>query len=254
MEHVADDARGGPAGDPDDPTQEHRALPGDPDFDPTLAPPSDPYVDDADVTMTGHDTSYDPMDGWDPSAGGYTTPGADVWSGRAEVPEPGTRPAVPDDSDWASGPEPRPAWVLPVILGVALLLLLGLLGLGLWLSLRDGKTPTTPPTTTPAATSAAPSRTPSASPTASASSSAATVALPDLKGVQYDAAVALLQGKGLVAQRVDTVNSSLPAGTVINTDPAGPVDVPAGSTVRLFVAVPPPPTTAPPSPTDSPTA
>jgi hypothetical protein len=252
---VADDAHGRPPGDSGEPTQEHRGLPEGSDYDATLPPPSDPYVDDADVSTISGDSSYDTGE-WDETSG-YGQGGAPTWSGRAGVPEPGTRPPVPGEEGWEpGGPRGGGAWYLPVVLGIVLLLLLGLVGLGLWLGLRDsGGKPLAPASSAPA-TSAVPSptRTATVAPTTPPpTTAAATVSLPDLSGVAYGEAASLLTAKGLVPQRVDTVDSTLPAGTVIRTDPQGPTDVPAGSTVRLFVAVHPPPTSQPsPSPTVSP--
>lgn len=235
-------------------------MPEDAEFDPTLAPPSDPYVDDADVTPAAHDLLYDPTGEFehttelapvDDAAG----PPPGVWSGRAGVRPPTDEEPQPGEPDWEGEPEQN-NWLLPVIFGVVLLLLLGLLGLGLWLSLHHDKEPVTPASTAPHPTSAAPtSAAPSPTPSATASASATVASLPDLTGVSYDAAVALLTGVGLVPVRVDTITTDLPAGYVIRTDPAGPRDLPVGTKVRLFVAVAPPPTTAPasPSPTASPT-
>ena len=214
-----------------------------------------------DVTPAAHDLLYDPtgefqntteMDKVD--EGGE--PPAGVWSGRAGVRPPSDEEAVPGDADWSAGEPGRSPWVLPLIFAVILVLLLGLLGLGLWLSLHDDKSPETPVTTAPRPTSAAAtSAAPSATPSATASAGATAASLPDLRGVSYDSAAALLTGVGLVPERVDTITTDLPPGYVIRTDPAGPRDLPVGTKVRLFVAVAPPPTTAPatPSATPSPT-
>jgi len=242
-------------------------VPDDAEFDPTLAPPSDPYTDDVDVTPAAHDLHYDPTGefqntteiekvdeaGGQPPAG---QPAAGTWSGRAGVRPPTDEDAVPGDADWNVREPERSNWLLPVIFAVVLVLLVGLLGLGLWLSLRNDKTPVTPASTGPRPTSAAPtSASPSATPSATVSASATIASLPDLTGLSYAAAVTLLTGIGLVPERVDTITTDLPAGYVIRTDPAGPRDLPVGTKVRLFVAVAPPPTTAPatPSPTPSPT-
>ncbi len=226
-------------------------MPDEPDFDPTLAPPSDPYVDDTDVTMAADDHSYDP----DASYDQYGETSGEVWAGRAGVPPPGTRPGAPGEEEWGEEPPEERNWLLPVIFGVVLVLLLGLLAVGLWLALRDNKKPTTPLSpapnvTTPAVAPTTAASTPSTPP--SSASSASTVSLPNLSGVEYSDAVTVLQGKGLTPKRVDKVSSTVPAGTVISTDPQGPIDVPAGSTVTAFVAVAPPPTTEPASPTASP--
>lgn len=241
---MGDDARDR---EPDEPTREQPAVPPGrdetQDFDPTTMPPSDPYLDDTDVTMAADDHTYDPTAQYEPP---------EVWSGRAGVPPPGTRPAVPGETEWPS-PQP-PRRVLPVIFGVVLALLVGLLALGLWLALRDKGQPNPPASPTPPATTAgtpsAPPTTTSPSPTASASPSVATVLLPDLSGVSYATAADLLSGKGLVPNRVDRVSTTVPPGVVIGTDPQGPANVPAGSTVTVFVAVA-PPTTAPASPSPS---
>jgi hypothetical protein len=239
----------------DQPTREQPAATGEPPFDPTLAPPSDPYFDDTAVTMAAHDQSYQPDDGY---PGGGAPP---AWSGRAGVPPPETRPPTPYQQEWGEPERRGGAWYLPALLGLVVALLFGLVALGLWLGLRnhDKPGPSTTVTPAPTVTSAAPVRTsvaPSAPPTTA--SSAALVELPDLSNVSYTDAADLLRTRGLVAKRVNEVNSSLPKDTVIRTDP-GPGQVPVGSTVTVFVATPPPPpppppTTAPASPTPSPSS
>jgi hypothetical protein len=236
----------------DQSTRVQPAATGEPPFDPTTVPPSDPYFDDTAVTMAAHDHSYQPDDGY---PGGGAPP---AWSGRAGVPPPDTRPPTPNEPEWDEPERRGGAWYLPALLGLVVALLFGLVALGLWLGLRDRDKPGPSASTTPAptVTSAAPARTsaaPSAPPT---TASSALVELPDLSNVSYTDAADLLRNRGLVPKRVNEVNTSLPRDTVIRTDP-GPGQVPTGSTVTVFVATappspPPPPTTAPASPSTSP--
>ncbi|MER7333271.1 MULTISPECIES: PASTA domain-containing protein [unclassified Micromonospora] len=170
--------------------------------------------------------------------------GPAAWSGRAEVPPP--RPADPREAaEWYAEEPGGRRWWLPILWGVVALLLLGLLGVGLWLALQSadddpavpGLSPSPSVTrvspTTPAPTSAAPTTpSPSASPTTSA---AAQVPMPPVVNLPLATAQAILDDLGL-GHRVEYRESDRPEGTVIRTDPDAGELVPDGEEVTLVVS------------------
>ena len=85
------------------------------------------------------------------------------------------------------------------------------------------------------------------------------VSVPDVIGMPEAQAIATLTGAGLSVTRGDTVaDTSVPAGTVVSTDPAPGVEVAAGAVVRYAVATGPGPgpggdESEPPSVTPAPT-
>lgn len=196
-------------------------------------------------------------------------PAGAVWAGRAEVRPPG--PAVvpaPPVSRWESGWEPAdgPAersWLRPVLLGILALILLALLGLGLYLITRAADrgdppavpVPTAAPTRAPtsaAPTSAAPTRnSPTPSPTPEEPED---VVVPQLVGLAADEAARDLDELGLTYRQTFRTSDE-PAGTVIETDPAQGRSLPPGARVTLVIAAAPRTTEAPPpaSPSPSPT-
>jgi hypothetical protein len=174
------------------------------------------------------------------------------WAARAEVRPTGPRGA--EQQEWVPA-EPRGAWWMPILIGVLALILLGLLGLGLWLALRGSNSPTPAPSGSPTAapTSAAPSLSPTPSPTASPSPSVATVTIPTfLVGLAPQDARDQLIALGLTSTEVDRVDAAR-AGTVIDTQPGPGTAVPVGSSVTLIVAVAPASPSASTSPSPSPT-
>ena len=219
---------------PDDQTRPLPSAAGDPDETAALGSTPGP---EADATV--------PVP---PTRGAGSTP----WSGRAEVPS--LRPG--DDrelaaGDWYGDEQAGRRWWLPIVWGIVLLLLIGLLGVGLWLARQavDGggsAPPSAQPTTSaaPTSASASPTRSPSAAPTTSAAPTA--VPMPPLVGLSEGAARALLDQLDL-EHRVEYRPSDQPAGTVIATDPAAGELVESRDVVRLVVATasPSPPATAP---------
>jgi PASTA domain len=172
------------------------------------------------------------------------------WSARAGVPVEPRRPApVEAEEQWGPEPGPTRAWWLPILIGLAVLVLVGLIGLGLWLALR-GSAPAPQASTPPSPVVSSPSPAPTASP--SGSPSVAMVAVPRVTDLAVSDALPILQSQGLVPRVVTDVNDSVPAGTVISTDPAAGTQVPVGSTVTVHVATPTPssapPTSAAPQP------
>ncbi|WP_420118921.1 PASTA domain-containing protein [Micromonospora sp.] len=187
---------------------------------------------------------------------------APVWSGRAGVP-----PARADDpresAEWYAEEQRGRRWWTPILLGVLGLVLLGLVGVGIWLVLRavdtssDG-TPTPPPTavpTTGAAPTTAPPSTPPTTgppttpPTTAPTTEPAGIAVPPLVGLSQETAEALLGRLGL-SSRVQTRESDRPPGTVLSTDPGAGQTVSPGDEVTLVVAAEP---SASPSGTATPT-
>jgi PASTA domain len=187
-----------------------------------------------------------------------------VWAARAEVrpPRPGTDVT---QEEWAVPPasEPRGRWWMPIVVGILVLVLLALLGWGIWLILQatnsgDNQAPapavstsaaapeTTEPTTATATTE------PTTTPTTTEPTGPAEVTVPALKGLSSAEARQALARKGL-AYRLRFVTSPAPAGTVIDSDPAEGRQVPADTTVTLIVSVQPSssptPSTTPPTDT-----
>jgi hypothetical protein len=166
------------------------------------------------------------------------------WAARAGVPVGGPRPAEPEP--WVPDQLPR-TWWAPILIGLAIIVLIGLIGLGLWVATRSksGTVPTPSVTPSSAAASASPSPSPTPSPTLSPPPTVALVLVPPLRGIGVSDAQAILQTQGLGSKVVTQVTDQVPPGSVFATDPEAGAQVPAGTTVTLFVA------TAPPSPSPS---
>lgn len=170
-----------------------------------------------------------------------------VWSARAGVRQRRTGYDDPADADWAvSAEEPQGRWWTPIAVGIVALLLLSLLGWGIYLivqSSRDGAaTPeaTAPPAApaTTAATTRARSAAPATEPAQTQPSPPTTprdVTVPALKGLSSEEARGALDRKGL-NYRLRFVTSDSPAGTVIDSDPAEGQQVPADTVVSLIIA------------------
>ncbi|MEH1124658.1 PASTA domain-containing protein [Micromonospora sp. CPCC 206061] len=185
-----------------------------------------------------------------PTAGG-------AWSGRAGVPPPdATAIRGPVPPDWEPVPEDERRWWMPILLGIIALLLLGMLIVGVWLIMRaddSGAGDETPaptasvvPTTAAAPTTAAPAT----SAPATATSGPVSIEVPQVVGLTQADAQAQLDAAGL-PYRLEFRPSDRPAGTVIDTDPAGGRTVPEGTQVVLVIAES-APTSAP--PTSAPTS
>jgi hypothetical protein len=187
-----------------------------------------------------------------------------AWAGRAEVRSP--RPARSIyDTDWSDGPPPvtpgqRDRWWMPIVVGVIVLLLLGVLSWAIYVIVQNsGEQPstvtTTPPTVATAVTttgvpsaepSTAPSTEPSTIPTTTATTQepTAAVTVPALRGSPLAEARAALNRTGL-PYRVLYVSSTAAPGTVIDSDPAEGQEVPPDTRVTIVVARPGAATTTP---------
>jgi len=185
--------------------------------------------------------------------------GAAPWYARAEVPQ----PVVPVEQTgmWSDvDPAERDRWWLPLLIGLLALILLGLLGLGLWvLFLRDAN-PATPTPTPTAITTRRPSPSPVPSPTsarpstrpssASPSPTPPELVVPALVGQSLPDARARLDSLGLPYRLKYQVTDEVPADEVLSTDPRPGTAVAPGTVVTLVVAEKPAPTA---SPSDTPT-
>jgi len=181
------------------------------------------------------------------STDNWADDGNEVWSARAGVRP--RRPGYGDDStstDWAlPDDEPHGKWWTPIAVGIIALLLLSLLGWGIYLIAQsrgdDAATPevtaspAAPATTQP---SSAPPITEPPSQPASPPTTPSDVTVPALKGLSSAEARGALDRKGL-NYRLRFVTSDSPAGTVIDSDPAEGQQVPADTVITLIIAAEP---------------
>jgi cell division septation protein DedD len=180
-----------------------------------------------------------------------------VWSARA-----GVRPPRPgyggddDGTDWAAVPadEPRGKWWTPIVVGIVGLLLLGLLGWGIYLIVQSSgndevdpgvtaSAPAAPTDATTEPTTTTPSTPPSTQPTTTQPTTSppapqSDITVPALKGLSTEEARGALDRKGL-NYRLRYVTSDSPAGTVIDSDPAEGQQVPADTVITLIIAAEP---------------
>jgi hypothetical protein len=160
------------------------------------------------------------------------------WAARAQVPTPRIED-YPDE--WVTEPPRRV--LFPVLLTVCVMLLLAVLGLGIWLALDDGPGPAPSATTGSSTTAVTTSSTPPTTTTTSATPTGITV--PNLVGEEYADAAQTLAGLGLEPERSDVFDPSVPAGLVVATSPTVGTSVAAGQTITVFVSRGPEPTAAP---------
>lgn len=235
--------------------------------DPAVVPPADPWASNA--TPNATPAPNEPTEPVEPDAappafapGGTgilpavpgppsepagPTPPAEPprWSARAQVrtPEPDADAYTYAGAGWEDDRPPRGV-MTPVLITIAVVLLLLLIGTGLWLVLRDpGGGPTPAPTqpttvrpTVPSTTRPAPTTTPPPQ----------TVPVPGVRGLTYAAAAAIITDSGFVPARSDEPSLDVPAGRVIGTTPPEGNQVRQGTTVTITVSTGPPaaPTTA----------
>ncbi|MFG3604060.1 PASTA domain-containing protein [Micromonospora chersina] len=290
---MSDDRQEPPAGDPDatralppdrsgaDPDATRAVPPDHPakpeDVDATRAMPHGPAGGgDADATRAmpqgpagGADADATrPLPPGDGGAGARrpmdatrAEPVSPAWSGRAGVPPP--RPAgYPEPgTEWYTEEQAGRRWWMPILLGIIALLLIALIGVGVWLALRaadrnaepglsPSAVPSTAPQTSVTPSTAAPSSSPRSSPPTT--TAAAEVPMPPLVGLPESAARAALDRLG-VDYRVRYRTSDQPAGTVIDTDPEAGKTVAEGDQVTIVVARAAAPTTGVPTSAPAPT-
>jgi hypothetical protein len=249
-----------------DDEEESRPIEGPPkDDDATQVTPQAPRSDATSV-LPAVDDGGTPTERYVPATANWADDDGPIWAGRAGVRHP--RPGYDDDftrTDWAAVPseeEPRGKWWMPIVVGIVGLLLLGLLGWGIYLIVQstgdDDTTPAVTPSIAPTATTepaTKPTTTAPATtePTASPTPSPTDVTVPALKGLSSEEARAALDRKGL-RYRLRFVTSDSPAGTVIDSDPAEGQQVPADTVITLIIAAAPtaPTTTATSEPTGLP--
>jgi hypothetical protein len=179
------------------------------------------------------------------AAGAPVTPDPEPakWSARAGVPTRGPRQAAPEEPEWVPDREPSRVWWMPILIGLAGLVLLGLIGLGLWLAMRGGgPTPATsvPPSTAPSSAAPAPT-----TPAAPSSPVVLLVPVPALANIPVDQATGILTSQGLGTKVVNQVTDKVPPGIVTGTDPVAGTPVPQGTVVTLIVAAAPPSSPSP---------
>jgi hypothetical protein len=181
-----------------------------------------------------------------------------VWSGRAGVPPAGVRAPGPATAQWERPPvEDSGRWWMPIVIGLVGLLLLGVLGYGLWLigaangdDPEVGSTPTRPATTAPRTTA------PPTTPPPTTREPEPEVEVPGgLVGGSLEDAQDRLDEVGLAYRVEFEETDEAEPGTVIRTRPDGGSQVEPGSQVTIVVAVEPEetePPTPPPSGEESP--
>jgi len=208
--------------------------------DPAAVPPRAPRADATSV-MPAVDEA-----GWAPAVA--------PWAGRAEVRPP--RPGEYTSTDWATEPpaEPSGKWWMPILVGIVALVLLALLGWGVWLILQaqnnDGETPvaTTPSAAAPATAppTAPPTTAPPATQPAPTGPAVSEVTIPALRGLSQGEAQQALGRRGLSSRLRFISSTDERPGIVIDSDPAEGQKVPPDTVVTLVIAAQPttPPTTA----------
>ncbi len=211
------------------------------------------------VRETEATTVYRPAAGNDPWA--EEEP---IWAGRA-----GVRTAGPGGAGTEWVPEPPDGtgarWLTPVLVTIVALVLLGLLGWGIYLivqnSSNEPESPA-PAVTVPAAVPSAatgPAREPpspaatSATPSSTPPSTPSDVAIPALRGLSLNEARAALSRTGLSYRLRFVATTEAPPDTVIASDPAEGTQVPADTVINLILAdEPSAAATTPPAPSTGP--
>ena len=174
--------------------------------------------------------------------------GAAAWAGRAEVRPP--LPGYETEPEWGPPPppEPRGRWWMPIVVGILALVLLALLGWGIWLIVaaqdRNAPAPTpavtmsiTPPETTEPTTEPT---TEQATTTPTTTEPTTTeVTIPALRGMSRDQAQEALSRRGLSSRLRFVISDDAPAGTVLDSDPEEGQEVPPDTIVTLIIATEP---------------
>jgi hypothetical protein len=175
------------------------------------------------------------------------------WAGRATVRPP--RPGDYAEPDWTTTPpaEPRGKWWMPILIGIIGLILVALLGWGIWLIIQaqdNDQTPAPAPATSAAAPATTPATTvPTTPPTTAPTTTEPTkteVTIPALRGLSQQDAIQALSRRGLSSRLRFVASDDASPGTVIDSDPEEGQEVPPDTVVTLIIAAP--PTTAPATP------
>jgi hypothetical protein len=223
-----------------DRTQQQPSLPDD---DATRVTPRPPQSDATSVMPPAQD---------DWAGGGEQAP----WAGRAEVRPP--RPGDYQQNDWTTSvppAEPRGRWWMPILVGIIGLILVALLGWGIWLIIqnqdKNDQTPAPAPVTSAAAPpttppSTAPTTEPPTTQPTTTEPTPAEVTIPALRGLSQQDAIQALGRRGLSTRLRYMSSDDAAAGTVIDSDPEEGQQVPPDTVVTLIIAAP--PTTAPTAP------
>jgi hypothetical protein len=253
---------GSGSGEPDPPPDATREFrPGaadDPQADPHPAAGDDtavgPPAGDETVVgpRAGDETVVGPPAGDETVVGPPAVSATQVWSGRAEVPPAGVRPAGPATAQWEQPPAEDPGrWWMPIVIGLVGLLLLGVLGYGLWLIGAAEDEPGPAPSTRPATTAPPSTRPPTTD--APEPTEAEEVEVPGLAGQSLPDAQDRLDELGLAFRVSFEVTDDEEPGTVIRTRPDEGSRVAPGTQVTLVVATSPEETETPePSPSEGP--
>ena len=184
------------------------------------------------------------------------------WSARASVPLPAAPPITTDTATWTE--PPRGGRMHPALFATAAIILLLLLGLGVYLIVHAASAgePPQPSQTTPA-----PATTPAPSTTAATTTAVTTtvppnttapplVAVPPLAGLDYQNAIKRAADAGLFVTPVQEASDTVAAGKIIRTEPDAGAQVAPGTAIKVVVSSGPanPPTTTPAATSPSPTA
>jgi PASTA domain len=173
-----------------------------------------------------------------------------AWAGRATVRPPRSAEYGTTAADWDALPppeeEPRGKWWMPIVIGIVALLLLGLLGWGIYLIVQNSDegagTPAPAPSVTAPATEPAttpPTTRPTTEPTTTPPTTEPTetaITVPALVGLSQQEAQQALDRRGLNYRLIFRTSDNAPAGTVIDSDPAEGQEVPPDTQVTLVIA------------------
>ncbi len=206
-------------------------------------------VDDDATRVQPNQPSGGPRSGDTPTVPGSPADEWDPWTGRASVRPPGPEQTQYAENEWTPGPpgeEPSGRWWMPIVVGIVALLLIGVLGFGIYLIVQnsgaDVDTPQPTPTQTRATTTTAttpattePTTEPPVSTVPTTEPTATEATVPALRGMPLADAEAALERSGL-SYRVIKLPSDAEPGTVIDCDPAEGQVVPPDSKITLVVA------------------
>ena len=141
-------------------------------------------------------------------------------------------------------PGQRDRWWMPIVVGIVVLLLLGVLAWAIYVIVQNsGDATPTPTATTSAAATTEPTQAPSSEPATTEPTTtpptteptSTEVTVPALKGMSVEDATYALSQRGLKYRLIYVADPS-PAGTVIDSDPAEGQEVPPDTAITLVIA------------------